>query len=70
MENNYPKDDGFICTVYGENDEVVFRSVGPSSYERYEAHLQNKCTWACGWCYDEAMDFLREERNGATTREV
>ena len=47
-----------IIELLDENGEVIQRWEGPSLNQRWEAHLKCTCTWDCGFCYQEACDFL------------
>lgn len=59
-----PDDDGVEVKVFSDIEckNLVYSSKGPSTRKRWEAHQDGRCTWDCGFCYEEGVKYLNAQR--------
>lgn len=57
-------DDRLCVTGYRDLEglHMTFRSYGPNTAEKIEAHNQSRCDALCGICYQEACDELNNQK--------
>jgi hypothetical protein len=55
--------DRLVMEIFDADGNLVERSVGPSEAEEKEAHDKHECTWLCGYCYEEMIDYLEEQKS-------
>lgn len=54
--------DRAVFTQYNRDDKLIVRTYGKSSKELLQDHLDGKCDMFCEYCYQEAMQSLKEEK--------
>jgi hypothetical protein len=57
-----------VAEFFDAEGNLVDKYVGPSNEELLELHLNHKCSLFCPICYQEACDWLEEEKEAAQNK--
>ena len=61
--NNYSKTDHGSVTIFDKDGNILETHKTPSTYELFELHEHGSCGAFCNFCWDEAMEYLKNESN-------